>query len=111
MLAKLTAAMAVGFLMLAVGCARWDPEKSTSQSFRVPSGRMAPDSVSLELAVAQLSDSKKQDLEQLWLQLDQQKTPLQVRKLLDENGFRIAVIPSQIPETLHKLLEPEEIES
>ncbi len=67
------------------------------------------DSVALEMAVAQFDDSQRLDVEELWGQLDQQKLPLKVRQLLDQNGIRVAVIPSNVPAVLHRLVADKEI--
>ncbi len=102
-------ACVVGFALFSGGCAKWKPDSRKTRTLHIPSGRMSPDSVSLEVGVAQLSHAQKEDLELLWKQLDQQKSSLELRKRLDANGLRVAVVPSQIPPTLHELLKPQEI--
>ena len=106
-----TATLIAVVIVFVAGCAGWKPEEEARKnSFRIPTGGMSPDSVSLELGVAQISESKSDEFASMWNQLDQQKTSLQVRKMLDQNGFRVAVAPSQIPQSLHELLKPDEIQ-
>ena len=102
-------ACVVGISLFTGGCAKWKPDSRKTRTLHIPSGRMSPDSVSLEVGVAQLSHVRKESLELLWKQLDQQKSSLELRKRLDANGLRVAVVPSQIPPTLHELLKPQEI--
>lgn len=92
------------------GCAKWKPPDTEPKPMKFPASRMTPDSVSLEIAVAQLDDSQVEQIAELWGLLDQQEIPLQLRKQLDANGLRVAVAPSQLPGVLSELLAPKEID-
>jgi hypothetical protein len=96
--------------LLAGGCAKWKESDSEPKPLKFPASRMLPDSVSLELAVAQLDDSQVEQIAELWSRLDQQEIPLALRKQLDANGLRVAVVPSQLPGVLRELLAPKEID-
>ena len=94
---------------LHAGCAKWSPRKSGE--IKLPNHRMSSDAVALELALAQIGESKVSLLEDLWRRLDSQEISLESRKLLDQNGFRIAVIPAQMPVELAGLLQPVKIDT
>ncbi len=66
---------------------------------------MSPDSVALELAIAQISDRDARQLDQIWHHFDQQKIALSDRQKLDQNGFRVALISAQLPSALSEMLE------
>ncbi len=92
------------------GCAKWKSSNAEPKPMKFPASRMSPDSVSLEVAVAQLDDSQVEQIAELWSLLDQQEISLELRKQLDANGLRVAVVPSQLPGVLRELLEPKEID-
>ena len=91
------------------GCARWDKTDSRSE-FKFPTGRLASDAVALEIGIAQLDDSQNEKFEQFWDLLDQQELPLPKRQLMDQNGFRIAIMASHAPAILNELLVPRPLE-
>lgn len=67
---------------------------------------MAVDAVGLELAVAQLDASQSESFEAFWNLLDQQELPLELRKRLDQNGIRAAVMASHPPPMFQQLVDP-----
>ncbi len=94
-------------LTLAIsGCANWKSKEL--ETIRFPQYKMSPDSVALELAVAQIDPQQQVDFDQLWLQLDEQKLALETRKRLDQNGLRAGVLPNQVPTTLCQLIQPQQ---
>ena len=100
------------FLILIValvsGCAKLEqPTQKSALSF--PKGRMAVDAVGLELGVAQLDTSQTEMFNKFWRKLDQQELPLDVRKLLDENGIRVGVMSSHAPPEFNQLVDVPEI--
>lgn len=90
------------------GCARWEaPEKKSGMIF--PKSRIALDAVGLELGIAQLDSSQAEAFENYWSSLDHQALPLELRKRLDQNGIRAAIMPSHVPAILHELIGPQPI--
>ena len=77
---------------------------------KLPQGRLAADSVALEVGLLQLDDSQVGLFEEFWLTLDQQKLSLSQRKLLDRNGLRVGLMPSQPPAVFNTLCEPRPVE-
>ncbi|MDG1874783.1 MAG: hypothetical protein P8J27_12790 [Mariniblastus sp.] len=96
-------------LLVGGGCAKL--ERPTEKSLLTfPKGRMAVDAVGLELGVAQLDVKQADHFDSFWNLLDQQEFPLELRKLLDQNGLRIAVMSSHPPPTLNELVGPPKID-
>ena len=87
------------------GCAKWEAPEIPQRSI-FPESRIAPDAVGMEVALAQLDSRQKDDFELFWNQLDQQALPLELRKRLDQNGLRVAVMASSPPTILHQLIDP-----
>lgn len=91
-----------------VGCARWEvPDKKSRPIF--PKSRIALDAVGLELGLAQLDVNQGALFETFWESLDQQAFPLDLRQRLDQNGIRVAIMPSHAPAMLHQLVDPKPI--
>jgi hypothetical protein len=90
------------------GCARWEaPEQKSRMIFS--KSRIALDAVGLELGIAQLDSGQAEAFEDFWRTLDQQALPLDLRKRLDQNGIRAAIMPSHAPAILHELVGPKPI--
>ncbi len=90
------------------GCAQWKTPDAETVDLPVP--KMAPDSVVLEIAVARVP-SDIEDIEAaLWQRVDEQHLPIDLRRRLSENGIRCALLGSQTPESLWKILESDELE-
>lgn len=87
------------------GCVEWETPEIPARSI-FPESRIAPDAVGMEVALAQLDTQQKDDFELFWNQLDQQALPLGLRKRLDQNGLRAAVMASAAPAILHQLIDP-----
>ena len=98
-------ALVLCLLMLA-GCPHWDRDDPQGAALVFPINRMAPDAVGLEIGVAQLDVTQRQDMATLWRELDPQKLPLEVRKLLDRNGLKAGVMSSRPPAVLADLVYP-----
>lgn len=90
------------------GCGNW--KTLTKGSTELPAPKMSPDSVTLEIAVARVP-SDFDDLEEtLWQRVDEQHLTFDVRRRLRENGIRCALLGSQLPASLSKILEEDEAE-
>ena len=105
----------ITFLSLIVttcGCAHWRKEKESigGRELKFPKARLSADSVGLEFGLAQLDNSQSMMFEHVWEQLDEQEVDLDVRKLLDQNGIRVAIMPSHAPAQFNKLVAPRPLE-
>ena len=88
------------------GCASW--KEKEPKEIRFPQYQLSPDSVSLELAVAQIDPDQQGDFAVLWGELDEQKLALETRKRLDQNGLRAAVLSKQAPAVFCELIQPQQ---
>ncbi|HMP80205.1 MAG TPA: hypothetical protein PKD54_12190 [Pirellulaceae bacterium] len=92
------------------GCKPWYSSNqrgvSRSTNLRFAPARLTPDSLVLEVGVAQIEPVDSDWFETWWTRLDQQSVPLELRKRWDRNGLRLAVVtPSGIAE-LRKKISP-----
>lgn len=94
-------------LAITSGCANWNANNETrSRAFSLNSSTTSLDSVSIEIAVAQLDSDQATQLEQLLGMLDQQKLSLDIRQQLDRNGLVCGIMSSRPPAVFHELLRP-----
>jgi len=92
-----------------IGCAKIEPPvKKTSLTF--PQSRIAVDAVGLDIGVAQLDSGQSETFETFWGLLDQQELSLERRRVMDQNGLRVAVMSSHAPPQLNQLVDPQEID-
>ena len=66
---------------------------------------MSPGSVALEIFSVRLTPTEVEQYQQLWEEVDEQSLPVDVRRRLARNGFRVGVLAGQIPTKLAHLLE------
>lgn len=103
-------ALVIGCLLLTGGCGlfRKAAEPVVTQA-TFPPNRIARDAVGIELGVAQLELGQQSIFESFWRLLDHQEMPLETRQLLDQNGFRVAIMSSHAPVMLNDLVGPRPI--
>jgi hypothetical protein len=66
---------------------------------------MSPDSVVLEVAVVRSTPTLREEIGELWSQVDEQAMPTEMRRQLHENGLRSGIVSMQLPVSLQKLLD------
>ncbi len=98
------APLGITLLMMLSGCALWHKEEVTEPP-KLPTGRMATDTVVLEIAFVRLSGDALLQQDDLWRQVDEQQLSADLRVRMRENGMRVGVVGSQLPPLLRKLLE------
>ena len=91
------------------GCRPFKDSKIT-RAIVFPQSKLAPDAVGLEIAIVELDHDQIPHFESFWKLLDQQELPLNVRKNLDRNGIRAAVMSSHPPQDFYDLIQPRPIE-
>jgi len=72
------------------------------------SPRMSPDSVVLEVFRVRFPFGDPEGNAELWQEIDEQHLPVQLRRRLARNGFRVGLIGGQVPIPLSRLLELKE---
>jgi len=88
-----------------LGCSAW-PIPSPKQAF-LPTPRMSPDSVVLEVAVLDIPADGTAD-EQLWREVDEQQVPPPVRRQLARCGLRCGVSGTQLPDWVNRRLKAQQ---
>jgi hypothetical protein len=101
----------VGSAMLAVaggfvGCSTWQTPTTGDVLLKTP--RMSPDSVVLELAVLEVPPDAEAQAEDLWRDIDEQLTPLALRRQLAEHGIRGGVLGNCLPLWVRQRLEDQQ---
>ncbi|MDP6468206.1 MAG: hypothetical protein QF918_10725 [Pirellulaceae bacterium] len=99
--------VAVQLIVCLCGCASWD-SPSAAVSFDLPSPRMSPDSVVLEIAFLRVPVDSAAEFATLWNEVDEQQLSNEDRRRLQSNGFRVGVIGPRLPDMLRQLLDKAE---
>ena len=97
-------------LLLAIcGCESFRQSQETYQPPTLPTNRMAPDAVGLEIGIAQLDTGQTETIKRFWLALDQQELSLEARQQLDQHGLRVAIMSQRPPSDFEDLINPREV--
>ncbi|MBI1248477.1 hypothetical protein GC197_11645 [bacterium] len=104
--ARRAVAVLLAATLLACGCrALWQPEELGPPS-ELPNQKLADDTVTLEIARVALSTLDEEKLPSIWSDIDEQAIPLEKRRELLANGFRVGIIdyhmPGPIRDIMHK---------
>ncbi|MHC2069336.1 hypothetical protein ACYFX5_17825 [Bremerella sp. T1] len=89
------------------GCALWQTTEDIPPS-ELPKRRQAEDSVSLEMARISLSMDDEIAMIDVWKEIDEQAIPLDKRRELAANGFRVGVIDFHVPAPLRSIMKAEQ---
>jgi hypothetical protein len=99
------AARAILLLSLALaicGCRVVEPN-SASKSILTPLA-VSPDAITLEVFSARIPQGEEQ-LDALWKLVDEQPLPADLRRRMNDNGFRAGVVGPNLPEELAQVLK------
>lgn len=96
-----------------LGCAKWtDFYHGMPASFKngkPPSGlppfQPADDSIPMELIFLRLGPDQISELQNVWARVDEQSFPIDLRKKLDRNGMRVALVDGVVPIQLQRLID------
>lgn len=95
---------ALALLGLAGGCANKITPTGKSP---LSSPGLAADSVAMEITTLRFPLNDPELNGPLWSEIDEQQWPIELRKQLTDNGFRIGVLGSRLPSRLEELLKRE----
>ena len=95
----------LSLLSSVAGCAWFVPEPQNSGTSILQPARMAPGSAVVEVFSVRLPPDEHDLDSRIWEEVDEQQFPIEVRRKLEKNGFRVGVLAGQIPPLLSKLLE------
>lgn len=90
---------------LLLGCSSW--QIPSPKQALLPTPRMSPDSVVLEVAVLDIPADGAAD-EQLWREVDEQQVPPPVRRELARCGLRCGVSGTQLPDWVNRRLKAQQ---
>ena len=97
----IVAALSVGL----VGCRNLEVADKPVAGIVLPKAQMESDSVAVRVAVVELDDHQKTDF-QNFIEITDQKLPLNLRQKLDDNGIRVSVLSNVNTSQLQKMLVP-----
>ncbi len=85
------------------GCAPLNSGSRGSNS--LPSGRLPPDAVVLDVAFLRLKAADVETYNLIWSAADEQRLDSEIRTALEKNGVRAGVLGQQLPAKLRELLD------
>ena len=95
--------------LFVTGCTPIQPLENSRLQLKLPTAKMTADAVEMEIAVANISTNRLGDFEAVYNESDCMQCPLETRRRLDADGFRVSVISSGSPTALQELLKPTDI--
>ena len=85
------------------GCAPLNTAPKSSRP--LPSGRLPPDAVALDLAFVRVNASDGGRYDAIWNAADEQRLDADLRTALEKNGLRAGVLGQQLPARLRELID------
>ena len=104
----LLCAAAIGPL---AGCRLIDDGVSLSGQSPLKPARSSPDSVAVEIRWVRFPEGDLLVNDTAWLEIDETQIPLEVRRELAANGFRVGIISGDLPEAMSRTLRQNESRS
>ena len=104
---KITLAISLAFAaaLSSTGCRNIKLNEKPVAGIVLPKSKMESDSIAMRVAVVELDDLQKMEFGS-FINTTDQKLPLELRRLLDDNGIRVSVISSINTPGLQKMLAP-----
>jgi hypothetical protein len=87
------------------GCALYNPVVNPVTGKILQPQLMPPGSVAVEVFSICLPPDNPELAARVWEEVDEQDFPVEVRRRLEKNGFRMGILAGQIPPALSQLLE------
>lgn len=89
------------------GCRTVDQQKLQNTSPLTPMQK-APEQTELEVVFVHTPQPDKETVEELWKEIDEQAIPARLRRNLNQNGFRVGVLGTQLSPEVEKILRTAE---
>lgn len=99
----------VGMSLTMAGCSSW--REVPTDAFELPAIRLAPDGVALQVTFVRVPTGMDEFNSELWSQIDEQAVDQDMRRRLNENGFRCGIVGTQLPDYLRALIEKKDHKS
>ena len=90
-----------------LGCARWSTLEDTTKKpvHGVVSMSMADDVLPVEIIFMRMGPQQLQELQAVWPRINEQAIPMDLRRRLDQNGIRAAIVDTVIPVQLQTMID------
>lgn len=85
------------------GCSIWKNEEKKDKKSSPPPP-LIQDRIVLDVTFVHVPPDTEQLADELWRDVDEQRLPTELRRRLEENGFRCGLIGSQYPDALNELM-------
>ncbi|RCS40526.1 hypothetical protein DTL42_24440 [Bremerella cremea] len=106
--ARRNAALLVVTALVALsGCALWHTPEDLPPS-ELPKRTVSEDTVMLEMARISLGSLEEQAFQGVWQEVDEQSIPLDKRRELSANGFRVGIIDFHVPAVIRDIIKGKE---
>ncbi|MEW4454755.1 hypothetical protein AB1L30_18970 [Bremerella sp. JC817] len=106
--ARRTTTLLLMALLFAGGCrALWEPEELGAPS-ELPSRPLSEDTVMLDIARVSLTSLDETKCQSIWEEIDEQALPLDKRRELMANGFRVGIIDFHLPAPIREIIGSKE---
>lgn len=103
--ARRTAAVLLLAIFVALsGCALWQTPEDVPPS-ELPPRPISEDTVMLEMARLSLTTAEEVSLLDVWQEVDEQSIPLEKRRELSANGFRVGIIDFHVPAPIRDMMK------
>ncbi len=89
------------------GCRTVDQQKLQTASPLTPIQK-SPEQTELEVVFVHTPQPDKEAMDQLWKEIDEQAIPARLRRNLNQNGFRVGVLGTQLSPEVEKILRTAE---
>lgn len=93
----------LAILIAQCGCALWQSPEDVPPS-ELPQRPVSEDTVSLEMARISLSSTEENEFPEIWYEVDEQTIPLEKRRQLAANGFRVGIIDLHMPAPIRQIV-------
>ncbi|PQO46572.1 hypothetical protein [Blastopirellula marina] len=101
------AVLLIAILVAQCGCALWHTPEDVPPS-ELPARPISEETVMLEMARISLSSTEEDTFPTIWNEIDEQSIPLEKRRQLAANGFRVGIIDLHMPAPIRQILSGRE---
>ncbi|PQO31582.1 hypothetical protein [Blastopirellula marina] len=101
---RIAAVLLVATLVVVSGCATWQTTEEASPP-ELPKRPISEDTVMLEMARLSLTSAEELAFQNVWQEVDEQSIPLDKRRELATNGFRVGIIDFHMPVQIRDMMK------
>lgn len=95
-----------GYLITVIpACAQWSREKELESGNFLPKPQKSLDSVTVETVLVRFPEQRKQELVDIWQNVDESIFEIEFREKLDRNGLRAGLMIGELPQVVREQIE------